>query len=99
MGRSLAGELPTAADEIWRYSRIDELDLGAFPLIAPAPAPAPPAADAVTGGRIPVVAAVGRRAALVETVNGRIGTVELSDEAVAAGVTVGPAGEDDDGLV
>src|SRR4051794_6383317 len=67
-----AGELPTEAEEIWRYSRISELDLGAY-------TPAPPAADRGEGVPAEVeslLAAIGPRSALAVTRNGHLVVAE-----------------------
>ena len=77
---------PTDADEIWRYSRIDELDLDRFrppsrdELGEPGPEPAP--------GGGPVAAEAGERAGLVVVRNGRVVHHELDDTLVAKGVLV-----------
>jgi Fe-S cluster assembly protein SufD len=74
MGRFLGGPLPTDADEIWRYSRINDLDLSVYPLV---PAAAPytgPVESAEPGSAL--VSAVGPRAGLVETADGYIAEVE-----------------------
>jgi Fe-S cluster assembly protein SufD len=90
--RFAGAELPTAEAEIWRYTPIKDLDLDAF---TPAPAEggewfgyAPTAFDSVTD-----------RAGFVLIVDGRLASVELSDDATAAGVTVAAAGDDDPGLL
>jgi Fe-S cluster assembly protein SufD len=75
---------PTDADEIWRYSRIDELDLDRFrppspkELGEPGPEPAP--------GGGPVAAEAGERAGLVVVRNGRVVHHEVDDTLVAKGV-------------
>ena len=77
---------PTDAEEIWRYSRIDELDLDRFrppsrdDLGEPGPEPAP--------GGGPVAAEAGERAGLVVVRNGRVVHHELDDTLVAKGVVV-----------
>jgi Fe-S cluster assembly protein SufD len=77
---------PTDAAEIWRYSRIDELDLDRFrppsrdELGEPGPEPAP--------GGGPVAAEAGERAGLVVVRNGRVVHHELDDTLVAKGVLV-----------
>ena len=58
------GPLPTEADEIWRYSRIGELDPGTW---TPAPAPG---GSAVPAGVAPLLEHVGRRSGLAVTVDG-----------------------------
>jgi Fe-S cluster assembly protein SufD len=77
---------PTPAEEIWRYSRIDELDLDRF---------RPPSRDeigesegeAAPGGG-PVAAEAGERAGLVVVRNGRVVHHELDDTIAAKGVQV-----------
>src|SRR5262249_61671640 len=77
---------PTPAEEIWRYSRIDELDLDRFrppsrhELGEPGPEPAP--------GGGPVAAEAGERAGLVVVRNGRVVHHELDDTLVAKGGVV-----------
>ncbi len=85
--------LPSTEEEIWRYSRIDELDLDDF---APAGAEptAPPAELALPASAQAVVDAVDGRAALVVARNGRVVAVDVAPDLAARGVTVGPAGDD-----
>jgi Fe-S cluster assembly protein SufD len=77
---------PTPAEEIWRYSRIDQLDLDRFrppsrdELGEPGPEPAP--------GGGPVAAEAGERAGLVVVRNGRVVHHELDDTLAAKGVVV-----------
>ncbi len=77
---------PTDAEEIWRYSRIDELDLDRFrppsrdELGEPGPELAP--------GGGPVAAEAGERAGLVVVRDGRVVHHELDDTLVAKGVLV-----------
>jgi Fe-S cluster assembly protein SufD len=77
---------PTPAEEVWRYSRIDELDLDRFrppsrdELGEPGPELAP--------GGGPVAAEAGERAGLVVVRNGRVVHHELDDTLVAKGVVV-----------
>jgi Fe-S cluster assembly protein SufD len=91
--RFQAADLPSEAEEVWRYSRIDELDLDAYsPLPAGTDAGAadhaglerelPPALEAV-------VAAVGERAGLVVLHNGQVVRTELDAALAERGVTVG----------
>lgn len=73
---------PTVDSEDWRYSRIEELDLGRFAVqVRPVVASAP---DALRG-------MVGNRAATVEVVNGFISLVSLDSDWAARGLQVGPA--------
>ena len=78
--------LPTPEEEIWRYSPVSGLDLDVFELT--------PALDVAARSVVsPYVDAVPERAGLVVVIDGRLASVELSDDAVAAGVTVTSAGE------
>lgn len=85
--RFAGAALPTDAEEVWRYSRISELDLGAYE---------PPHANGASGtqptlrkGTASLLAAIGERAALVRTAGGADPTVEVSSEGLAsAGVTI-----------
>src|SRR5207302_6616069 len=75
--------LPTEAEEIWRYSRISQLDLDAY---------APIQGDGETG--VPAEAAagidtIGSRAGLVVTRNGRVAHVEIDESLAGRGVEVG----------
>ncbi len=83
--RWTAGSRPTTAEEIWRYSRIDELDLAGL---------RPAWVDGVGDTALPAAAgaaaaAVPDRAGMVVTRNGRVVHLELDDDLVARGVTVG----------
>jgi len=75
---------PTDADEIWRYSRISELDLGAY-------APAPGAmGDGVPSEVESLLAAIGPRSAFAVTRNGHlvvsegVGRAETLDDLLPA---------------
>ncbi|GAC1316900.1 MAG: Fe-S cluster assembly protein SufD [Acidimicrobiales bacterium] len=77
-----AGPLPTDADEIWRYSRIGELDVGSF-------APSRPAAPAGRPPRVgEVLDLIGPRAAFALTVDGAVASVEVDESAASAGLRV-----------
>ncbi|MGH9154616.1 MAG: Fe-S cluster assembly protein SufD, partial [Acidimicrobiales bacterium] len=79
----------TEAEEVWRYSRIDRLDLGAYaPLPATGDGTAPEAALPADASEL--LGAVGPRAGLIVVRNGRIATVELDPGLAAGGVVVGP---------
>jgi Fe-S cluster assembly protein SufD len=77
---------PTPADEIWRYSRIDEFDPDRYrppsldELGEPGPEPAP--------GGGPVAAQAGERAGLVVVRNGRVVHHELDETLAGKGVQV-----------
>jgi Fe-S cluster assembly protein SufD len=75
--------LPTEAEEIWRYSRISELDLDLY---------SPAHGDVETGvpeGAVDAIEAVGPRAGLVVTRNGRVAYTELDPAVAKRGVEVG----------
>jgi Fe-S cluster assembly protein SufD len=88
-------ELPTEAEEVWRYSRVSDVDMSRFAPVAAGP----DGAAAASGSRdVPpevdrLLEAVGARAALLLTRNGRIAAVDLGDEAAAAKLELGPLGE------
>jgi Fe-S cluster assembly protein SufD len=75
-------ELPTPAEEAWRYSRIDQLDLDRY---RPAEANGVETPSAAALG----LGVVGERAGLVVCVNGRVVRSELDDALSAKGVVVG----------
>jgi len=86
--RFAATELPTPADEVWRYSRIDELDLDAYAPVAEG------GGDGPAGG---VLAAMEVRSGLVVTHNGRIVRTELDPALAGRGVTLGGLASDPEG--
>jgi Fe-S cluster assembly protein SufD len=75
--RFLAAPFPTAAEEVWRYSRIDKLDLDAFSARPPVPTRLPPR----PGWLDDLLAAVGHRAALVTTSDGYLTGVDVAADA------------------
>ncbi|MCU1453295.1 MAG: Fe-S cluster assembly protein SufD [Acidimicrobiales bacterium] len=79
--RFVADGLPTADEEAWRYSRIDDLDLDAFTPADAASAvrPSPPAAD-----RLPVHAAP-----VIQLVDGRLASLTVPDGWADQGVQIG----------
>ena len=84
--RFQAGPLPTAAEEVWRYSRIDDLDLDAY-----APVLAAPEADGGVGPEIgSVLESVGEWAALMVLRNGVVTRAEIDQDLADQGVVVGP---------
>ena len=83
--RFQAAELPTEAEEVWRYSRIDQLDLDAY-----APVPARSATEGTLPGAVqPLVDAVGERAGLLVMHNGTVTHAELEPDLARRGVVVG----------
>ena len=77
---------PTDAEEIWRYSRIDELDLGQFRPV-PAEQMGQPGDEPAPGGG-PIAAEAGERSGLVVVRNGRVVHHALDPELEAKGVRV-----------
>src|SRR3954452_4121296 len=92
--------LPTEAEEIWRYSRISDLELDAFRPSGPAPEAAARPDRLAT-----VLDAIGERAGLAVTWNGVITSVDqaggratiasLAEDADGAGLIGSVAGERD----
>jgi Fe-S cluster assembly protein SufD len=74
--------VPTSAEELWRYSRVDSIDFASF--AAPVQATAPFTA----GPSIPRIADATPAAAVVRTVNGIIVSIDVTPEAAAAGLRV-----------
>src|SRR6266496_2991806 len=81
-----AVEWPTAAEEIWRYSRIGDLDLDHFRPV-PAAQMGQPGDEPAPGGG-PIAAEAGERAGLVVVRNGRVVHHALDADLVARGVRV-----------
>jgi Fe-S cluster assembly protein SufD len=79
-------EWPTDADEIWRYSRVGELDVDRFRPVPPESLGEPGVEPAPGGG--PIAAQVDERSGLVVVRNGRVVHHALDDALVAAGVQV-----------
>ena len=71
--RAGLGQLPTSAQEVWRYSPIDRLDLTAY---HPAD-PKPPARPQLTGLAAALAEALADRAGLVVTVDGALVSSEV----------------------
>lgn len=78
--------LPSPDEEVWRYSRVAELDLDRFGR------PAPPPAEVPDGAR-QVLDAVRERSGAVVVVDGSVVHVELDPALAGAGVALGRLGE------
>ncbi len=91
LARFEEGPLPSDAEEIWRYSRVGELDPATW---VPAPAPAAADVDAARAALARVLDRVGAAAACVLTVDGHL--LDSSTDIVA--VRVGRATADIDTL-
>ncbi|MGI8662284.1 MAG: SufB/SufD family protein [Acidimicrobiales bacterium] len=72
--RFVHAALPSAEEEVWRYSRIAELELDAYAI-----ADAGPAGAAVPVALEPALETFPERAATILTVNGRVASVEVND--------------------
>src|SRR3954447_2876280 len=79
-------EWPTAAEEIWRYSRIGELALSRFRPV-PAEQMGEPGDEPAPGGG-PIAAEAGERSGLVVVRNGRVVHHALDPALAAKGVRV-----------
>jgi Fe-S cluster assembly protein SufD len=77
---------PTDAEEIWRYSRVGELDLDRYRPVPPEQLGEPGVQLAPGGG--PVAAEAGERAGLVVVHNGRVVHHELDPQLEAKGMQV-----------
>ena len=77
---------PTPSEEIWRYSRIDELDLDRYRPMR-AEALGEPGTERAPGGG-PLAAEAGERAGLIVVRDGRVVHHELDDALEAKGVTI-----------
>ncbi|MHB8244523.1 MAG: Fe-S cluster assembly protein SufD [Acidimicrobiales bacterium] len=88
LSRYQAASLPTGQEEIWRYSRIGDLDLSRF---SPVPGPA---GQATSCPDLPaeaqgLVDRVGARAGYVLTLDGAICRADLDHDSQHSGVTLG----------
>ncbi|MGH9187600.1 MAG: Fe-S cluster assembly protein SufD [Acidimicrobiales bacterium] len=77
--RFAASTLPTPDEEVWRYSRVAELDLDAFAL-EPQPTAAP-----IPAALTDALATVADPAAVVHVVNGKVVMTDVHDPRVVAG--------------
>jgi len=77
---------PTADQEIWRYSRVGELDLDGYSPFTPEMQGEPGAESAPGGG--PIAAEAGARSGLVVVRNGRVVHHSLDESLIAEGVRV-----------
>lgn len=92
-GEAAGQDLPSVDEEVWRYSRIDELDLGTF---APVSIGAG-SVGAVPAGAQAVLDSFVTRAGALVVHNGRLVHAELDAEVAARGVTLGRVADLDDG--
>jgi Fe-S cluster assembly protein SufD len=89
--RAAGAGLPTPEEEIWRYSRVGELDLDRFAIATSSPP------DGIPSGVRPFLDTVADRAALVVTVDGHVVHCELDEGLGAKGVVFGSVAAMDDG--
>ena len=80
--RYQAASRPTVDQEVWRYSRIEELDLDRY-------APAPPGPDGLPEVLRPLLAAIVPAAAVVVVRNGHVVHLEVDEPLAAKGLVVG----------
>lgn len=85
---------PTAADEIWRYSRIDDLDLARYRPFTESEL-GPPGDERAPGGG-PWAAEAGRHAAVLVVRDGRVVHHEVDPALEARGVRIGGLAATDD---
>jgi Fe-S cluster assembly protein SufD len=90
-------EGPSAEQEVWRYSRIGELDLDAFAPLAPAPDGEAPADLPVEV--VELLASLAERSGAVVTVDGRLVLAELDERLAARGAWFGPLADAPDAEV
>jgi Fe-S cluster assembly protein SufD len=95
-----AAALPTTEEEVWRYSRIDDLVLDDFASAAPT-AGASGDVPAELAGVLAAVASsgAGEPAAVVVARNGRVVRADVADGPAAKGVRVGPVTDADEGAL
>jgi Fe-S cluster assembly protein SufD len=91
-----AAELPSTAEDVWRFSRIDELQLDELAPAAPSPAAMAAELPAAARSLVDVIASP---AAVVVVRNGLVVAADMSPGAEAAGLRVGAAGERDADIV
>ncbi len=89
--RFRGADLPTEAEDHWRYSRVEELDLDRYRPVG-APTEAPEAAAAVPEVLAPLLDQLGPVAAFVLVRDGRVTTIDSGDR--GGGVSVSQAGDD-----
>jgi Fe-S cluster assembly protein SufD len=87
--RYRAAGLPSGEEEIWRYSRIGDLDVGRF---APVRAlPAPPVMPPLPSVAHALIDRIGERSGLVLTLDGQLVEADLAHEGERSGVWLGAA--------
>ena len=87
--RFAAADLPTEAEEVWRFSRINDLDLDRYAPVA-TPADGESVTFALPAALQAVIAAAGPIAGTLVLRNGRVESATLEPAVAAQGVTLGP---------
>ena len=85
--RAAGAAFPTEAEEIWRYSRISDLDLDAYTLAGPT-TPVGTSADAIAAAVAGTRATIPDRAGLVMVVDGQVVHHEIDPALAAKGLRV-----------
>ena len=86
--RALSAATPTEADEIWRYSRISELDLDRYVLAEPSrPLGVPD--DAIAAAVSATKSTIPERAAFVMVIDGHVVHHEVDEALAARGLRIG----------
>jgi Fe-S cluster assembly protein SufD len=92
--RALATVAPTEAEEIWRYSRIGELDLDRYALVDPS-RPVGVAPEAIAEAVRATQSLIPSRAAFVMIVDGQVVHHEIDEALEARGFRVGAPADDE----
>jgi Fe-S cluster assembly protein SufD len=90
--RVAATELPTESEEVWRYSRIGELDVDRYS----APDPRTAVESGVPEPLARVLSVAGERAGLIVLRNGRIAHIEVDESLSRRGLVLGALERDED---
>jgi Fe-S cluster assembly protein SufD len=85
-----ASDLPTTEEEVWRYSRIDDLDLDDFRRV-----PAGPSDEPLPASLRGLLDAAGDPAGLLVARNGRVVRADVRDDLAAKGVGLRALGDED----
>lgn len=92
--RFTAAELPTEADDVWRFSRINDLDLDRYAPVRDSHVEP----DAALPSQLEsVLTAIGPTAGVLVLRNGRVARATLDPDVASRGVTFGPLGDLADG--
>lgn len=94
--RALAKSMPDTHEEVWRYSRVAELDLDGYQPVGRSTGSSPslPSSPTAASGADAVIASMGDISGVVVVVDGVIIRAELAPEMVGSGVRFGPVTDD-----